>query len=111
MQESNEEEVRYLKADQEIAVRDLSMQLEISNAQVTEFEERVGEMAQEISDITEDRKIAEKKNQALMKDLKRQLLSEKQRNEKLSEKLDKLLAETSQNVLGKHQKQRTQTSK
>ena len=91
-----------MKADQEIAVRDLSMQLEISNAQVTEFEERVGEMAQEISDITEDRKIAEKKNQALMKDLKRQLLSEKQRNEKLSEKLDKLLAETSQNVLGKH---------
>ena len=103
--------MRYLKADQEIAVRDLSMQLEISNAQVTEFEERVGEMAQEISDITEDRKIAEKKNQALMKDLKRQLLSEKQRNEKLSEKLDKLLAETSQNVLGKLQKYRTQTSK
>ena len=100
-----------MKADQEIAVRDLSMQLEISNAQVTEFEERVGEMAQEISDITEDRKIAEKKNQALMKDLKRQLLSEKQRNEKLSEKLDKLLAETSQNVLGKLQKYRTQTSK
>ena len=64
MQESNEEEVRYLKADQEIAVRDLSMQLEISNAQVTEFEERLGEMTQEITDMSEDRKIAEKKSQA-----------------------------------------------
>ena len=97
------------------------MQLEISNAQKQEFEERIGEMAQEIQDLNEDRKIGEKKSQvgiaircnmllennepflfpqALMKDLKRQLLSEKQRNEKLSDKLDKLLAETSQNVLG-----------
>jgi len=79
------------------------MQLEISNAQKQEFEERIGEMAQEIQDLNEDRKIGEKKSQALMKDLKRQLLSEKQRNEKLSDKLDKLLAETSQNVLDPQQ--------
>ena len=75
------------------------MQLEISNAQRSEFEERSLELAQEVRDVQEERKIGEKKSGALAKDLKRQLLQEKQRNDKLSDKLDKLLAEASANVV------------
>ena len=57
------------------------------------------ELAQEVRDVQEERKIGEKKSGALAKDLKRQLLQEKQRNDKLSDKLDKLLAEASANVV------------
>ena len=44
------------------------MQLEISNAQRSEFEERSLELAQEVRDVQEERKIGEKKNGALAKE-------------------------------------------
>jgi len=44
-------------------------------------------------DLGEDRKILEKKNVGLIKDLKRQLVSEQQKNEKLSEKMKDLLSD------------------
>ena len=74
----------------------------LANAQKSEFEESIDQLKQEILDQAEDRKIGEKKIQALTKDLKKQLLSEKQRNEKLSEKIKEhfeppsSLSETSQ---------------
>ena len=75
----------------------------LANAQKSEFEESIDQLKQEILDQAEDRKIGEKKIQALTKDLKKQLLSEKQRNEKLSEKIKEInfeppssLSETSQ---------------
>jgi hypothetical protein len=43
--------------------------------------------------LGEDRKILEKKNVGLIKDLKRQLVSEQQKNEKLSEKMKDLLSD------------------
>ena len=59
----------------------------LANAQKNEFEESIEQLNQEIVDQTEDRKIGEKKTLGLIKDLKKQLLSEKQRNEKLSDKI------------------------
>ena len=56
-------------------------------AQKNEFEESIEQLKQEIVDQAEDRKIGEKKTHGLIKDLKKQLLSEKQRNEKLSDKI------------------------
>ena len=43
--------------------------------------------------MNEERKIIEKKNHNLVKDLKRQLVSEQQRNEKLSDKMKELLTD------------------
>ena len=45
--------------------------------------------------IGEDHKIGEKKQLALIKDLKRQLLSEKSQNEKLSEKMAEIVIQES----------------
>merc|ERR1719278_531378 len=82
-----EDDVRILKSEHEIVLRDLNMQLEIAYAQKNEFEESIEQLKQEIVDQAEDRKIGEKKTHGLIKDLKKQLLSEKQRNEKLSDKI------------------------
>jgi hypothetical protein len=43
--------------------------------------------------LGEERKISEKKSHALNKDLKRQLVAEQLKNEKLSEKMKELLSD------------------
>ena len=45
--------------------------------------------------VGEDHKIGEKKQVALIKDLKRQLLAEKSQNEKLSEKMAEIVIQES----------------
>ena len=87
LKENYEDELKIIKAEHEISKRDLTMQLEIATAQTTEFDETIEQLKQEIKDQSEDRKIGDKKGQALIKDLKKQLMSEKQRNERLSDKM------------------------
>ena len=67
--------------------KEADLKLELANVQKTEFEESVQRLEQDIKDNLEDRKISEKKGQALVKDLKRQLQQERNKNEKLQEKM------------------------
>ena len=54
----------------------------------------------EVRDLQEEKKIVEKKQVGLMKDLKRQLLAEKQRNDKLQEKMKECFTEVTNPLTG-----------
>lgn len=54
----------------------------------------VSKLKQEIKDGTEDKKLHEKKGQTMMKDLKRQLVSERRRAEKLQDRLQEVLSDS-----------------
>ncbi|XP_077980738.1 GRIP1-associated protein 1-like [Glandiceps talaboti] len=55
----------------------------------------VEDVKQEIKDMVEEKKIAEKKKVSMVKDLKRQLHLERKRGEKLQERLQEILSENS----------------
>lgn len=88
-----EKEKIHLEFEQK--TKDFEMQLELVNVQKCEFEDNVSKLKQDIKDGLEDRKISEKKGHSLIKDLKRQLQSEKNRNEKLQEKMKECFETTS----------------
>nr|XP_022300217.1 GRIP1-associated protein 1-like [Crassostrea virginica] len=57
----------------------------------------VSKLKQEIKDGSEEKKLHEKKGQTMLKDLKRQLVSERRRAEKLQDRLQEVLSETRNN--------------
>ena len=85
------EEKEELNIQFETKRQEFELQLELINVQKCEFEETVSQLKQEIKDNLEERKISEKKGNSLVKDLKRQLQSEKNKNEKLQEKMKECL--------------------
>lgn len=97
LREDREREREVLESEGAARLAAINTQLELANVQRVEFEEAVERMKQEARDILEDKKIAEKKGQALLKDLTRQLQQEKKRNEKLQERMKDCLIETYSN--------------
>ncbi len=76
-----------LESEKKLQLRDLDLQLEIAGAQRTEFEEEARSLREEVRDLQEERRIADRKAAAANKDLRRQLQQEKQRNDRLQEKM------------------------
>ena len=88
-------EMEKWKADELALKNEYEMKIELVNVQKCEFEDAVQNMKQELKDGVEERKISEKKGQALLKDLKRQLQQERSKNEKLQEKMKECFETTS----------------
>jgi len=95
----NFEEKENIKEEHDKVCKEYDLKLELTNVQISEYEEKVSKLKQEIEDNYEDRRISEKKGHALVKDMKRQLQLEKSKNEKLQEKLKEYL-ETTSNLSG-----------
>lgn len=79
-------------------LEDLTIQLEVVKAEKTEFEDKIKVLQQEAKDSIDERKIQEKKGLSMVKDLKRQLQVERNRAEKLQERLQEVLNEQNRSV-------------
>ncbi|KAG8198992.1 hypothetical protein JTE90_001791 [Oedothorax gibbosus] len=79
-------------------LEDLTIQLEVVKAEKTEFEDKIKVLQQEAKDSVDERKIQEKKGLSMVKDLKRQLQVERNRAEKLQERLQEVLNEQNRSV-------------
>ncbi len=86
-EESHKDMLNVLESEKKLQLRDLNMQLEIANAQRSEFEDSCRSLREEVQDLQEERRIAERKSQQANKDLRRQLQQEKHRNDRLQEKM------------------------
>ncbi|GIY37658.1 GRIP1-associated protein 1 [Caerostris darwini] len=96
--EEHAKEIEELKQKYENNIQDLTIQLEVVKAEKTEFEEKIKILEQAAKDSVDDRKIQEKKGLAMVKDLKRQLQVERNRAEKLQERLQEVLNEQNRSV-------------
>ncbi|CAD5123221.1 DgyrCDS11580 [Dimorphilus gyrociliatus] len=92
LEEKHSKELKDMK-DEHTEEFEQSMELvELHKAKNNEFEEKIQQLQQNISDSIDERRLHEKKGMTVVKDLKRQLQSEKKRTEKLQERLQEVLS-------------------
>ncbi|XP_037071714.1 GRIP1-associated protein 1-like [Pollicipes pollicipes] len=84
--EERQERTRMEEAHSE-RVKDLTMQLEITSAQLAEFKEKAAALRQEVKDSVDEKRIHERKGASVIKDLRRQLAQERRRADKLQQAL------------------------
>ncbi|KAK7075900.1 hypothetical protein SK128_009573, partial [Halocaridina rubra] len=90
------QDIEIMKQKFEDEQRDLQTQLEISNIQTQEAEEAVEVLKRKVADGEEEQRIHERKGMTLLKDLKKQLVVERKRADRLQEKLSQLLTDPAQ---------------
>jgi len=78
----------------EAELNHLRTEISLAGMERSELEEKMERLEQDHRDALEDKKIVEKKGQGLLKDVKRQLVNEKRRNEKLQEKMKECFIDT-----------------
>lgn len=94
----HEELMKKLQEEFESNLHDVTIQLEVSKVKCEEYEEEVKKLRQAAKDFVDERKIQEKKGVSMVKDLKRQLQVERNRAEKLQERLQEVLNEQNRSV-------------
>lgn len=82
-------------------IKQFDIQVELTAAQRTEFEEEAARARQEREDALEDVRIAERRRLTDTADLRRQLRGERRRADKLQERLRDFISETSDPSLPK----------
>ncbi|XP_074647012.1 GRIP1-associated protein 1-like isoform X2 [Tubulanus polymorphus] len=87
------EAISQLEKKQSNSLQVLEHEIESLKAELDVKDQTIAQLEQEIKDKVEERKIHEKKGATLLKDLKRQLHSERKRAEKLQERLQEVLAD------------------
>ncbi|RWS07133.1 GRIP1-associated protein 1-like protein [Dinothrombium tinctorium] len=93
--EENDKELKTLLETNEKAKIELVNEIEELKSNISSKEQAINDLHQQVVDIIEERKIHEKKGLMMVKELKRQLHSERKRAEKLQEKLQEALNEKS----------------
>lgn len=97
-EKEHSEAVKQLKEECDSKLQDVIIQLEVSKVKCEEYEEKIKSLQQAAKDSVGERKIQEKKGVAMVKDLKRQLQVERNRAEKLQERLQEVLNEQNRSV-------------
>ncbi|XP_021348656.1 GRIP1-associated protein 1-like isoform X2 [Mizuhopecten yessoensis] len=96
LREENQEQLDSLKEKYKETYKLSCDKEESLKAELNTYEKEINQLKQEIADSVDDRKIHEKKGLTMLKDLKRQLHSERKRAEKLQDKLQETLSESQQ---------------
>jgi len=92
-----EKEIENLEASCQDKVSELETQLELTNVQKVEFEEKSIRLEGEIRDLLEEKKVIERKGLTRLKELKKELVKEQRRSEKMQEKLKDCFIDTESN--------------
>ncbi|XP_045128923.1 GRIP1-associated protein 1-like isoform X2 [Portunus trituberculatus] len=90
------QDIENLKWEYKKEKSDLHTQLEISTIQRQEAEDTVEALKRKVADGEEEQRIHERKGVTLLKDLKKQLMAERKRADRLQEKLSQLLTDPAQ---------------
>ncbi|XP_055998866.1 GRIP1-associated protein 1-like [Ostrea edulis] len=88
------QKIREMTTEHKAKIQECCDKEESLRQELTSSQGEVSKLKQEIKDGTEDKKLHEKKGKTMLKDLKRQLVAERRRAEKLQDKLQEVLSDS-----------------